>query len=306
MDKRYQVFISSTYLDLKEERQAVSQALLRSDCFPAQMENWPAMDAEQMEAIKEIIDQSDYYVVISAGKYGSISPETGLSYTEMEYDYAVEIGKPIIRLLHKDPFSSLKGSQIEETDDGKSNLRAFHEKLKKAKVCSFWENPDQLKNETILALVDIKKRKPSFGWVRSMSEASAAERLENSRLKEQLNELQSEILTLKSPSVRQHQIDGWLGKLAIKLDHANRNISANQIISMVGRMFEGAETSFVKAVTMNEGLAKSMLSDEEVEACASALVMDELIWRDNDGDFVLSSKGKEEIDLARLNRFIQT
>ena len=130
MDKRYQVFISSTFLDLKEKRQAVSQALLRSDCFPAQMENWPAMDAEQMEAIKQIIDESDYYVVISAGKYGSVSPDTGLSYTEMEYDYAVETGKPIIRLLHRDPFGALKGSQIESKVGVRKKLEAFHEKLK--------------------------------------------------------------------------------------------------------------------------------------------------------------------------------
>jgi len=186
LDKRYQVFISSTFLDLRAERQAVSQALLRSDCFPAQMENWPAMDAEQMEAIKEIIDQSDYYLVISAGKYGSISPETELSYTEMEYDYAMEKGKPIIRLIHRDPLNALKGSQIESNTGAREKLEAFHAKLKTGSVCCFWDNAEQLQKETILALLDIKKRRPATGWVRGDNAISPS-------LLDELNTLRLEV-----------------------------------------------------------------------------------------------------------------
>ena len=89
LDKKYQVFISSTFLDLKNARQEVSQALLRSDCFPAGMELFPATDQEQFSFIKSVIDEADYYIVISAGRYGSLHKETGLSYTEMEFDYAV-------------------------------------------------------------------------------------------------------------------------------------------------------------------------------------------------------------------------
>ena len=66
MEKRYQVFISSTFQDLKNARQEVSQALLRADCFPAVMELFPAADEEQFEFIKTIIDQSDYYIETSA------------------------------------------------------------------------------------------------------------------------------------------------------------------------------------------------------------------------------------------------
>lgn len=38
MDKRFQVFVSSTYEDLQEERREVMQALLELDCIPAGME----------------------------------------------------------------------------------------------------------------------------------------------------------------------------------------------------------------------------------------------------------------------------
>ena len=47
MDKRYQVFVSSTYMDLREERQEVIQALLELDCIPSGMELFPASDETQ-------------------------------------------------------------------------------------------------------------------------------------------------------------------------------------------------------------------------------------------------------------------
>ena len=64
--------------------------------MPAGMELFPAANEEQWKWIQRVIEESDYYIVIVAGKYGSIHPETGISYTEMEYDYAVSIGKPTI------------------------------------------------------------------------------------------------------------------------------------------------------------------------------------------------------------------
>lgn len=95
MDKRYQVFISSTYADLQDERQEVIQALLELDCIPAGMELFPAASEDQWTLIKQVIDDCDYYMVIVAGRYGSIGSD-GLSFTEMEYRYALDSGKPII------------------------------------------------------------------------------------------------------------------------------------------------------------------------------------------------------------------
>jgi hypothetical protein len=41
MDRRYHVFVSSTYEDLREERREVMQALLALDCIPTGMELFP-------------------------------------------------------------------------------------------------------------------------------------------------------------------------------------------------------------------------------------------------------------------------
>ena len=68
MEKRYQVFVSSTFEDLKIERQEVMQALLELDCIPSGMELFPAADEDQWSLIKRVIDECDYYIVIIAGK----------------------------------------------------------------------------------------------------------------------------------------------------------------------------------------------------------------------------------------------
>lgn len=72
MDKKYQVFVSSTYIDLVEERQEVMQALLELDCIPIGMELFPAADEEQWSLIKRLIDDCDYYILIVGGRYGSV------------------------------------------------------------------------------------------------------------------------------------------------------------------------------------------------------------------------------------------
>ena len=63
--KKYQVFVSSTYEDLKEERKEVMQALLELDCIPSGMELFPAADDDQWTLIKRVINECDYYIVIS-------------------------------------------------------------------------------------------------------------------------------------------------------------------------------------------------------------------------------------------------
>jgi Domain of unknown function (DUF4062) len=83
-DRKYQVFVSSTYEDLQRERQEVMHALLELDCMPAGMELFPAADEDQWTLIKRVIDECDYYIVIVAGRYGSVG-SSGMSYTEMEY-----------------------------------------------------------------------------------------------------------------------------------------------------------------------------------------------------------------------------
>ena len=90
-EKRFQVFVSSTYLDLQEARAAVVSALLNLDAIPAGMELFPAADDDAWTLIEDVIADSDYYLLIIGGKYGSVDPELEISFTEREYDTAVKL-----------------------------------------------------------------------------------------------------------------------------------------------------------------------------------------------------------------------
>lgn len=59
------------------------------------MEMFPATDTEQFEYIKSVVDECDYYIVVIAGKYVSLSEEE-ISYTEKEFDYAISKGVPVL------------------------------------------------------------------------------------------------------------------------------------------------------------------------------------------------------------------
>src|SRR5262252_4497918 len=85
--KKLQVFVSSTYLDLREERQAAVEAILTAGHIPAGMELFTACDQGQMQVIKRWIDESDVYLLILGGRYGSIEPESQKSYIHLEYEY---------------------------------------------------------------------------------------------------------------------------------------------------------------------------------------------------------------------------
>lgn len=190
MDKRYQVFVSSTYEDLQEERKEVMQALLELDCIPAGMELFPASNEDQWSLIKRVIDDSDYYIVIIGGRYGSTNDE-GISYTEMEYRYALETQKPIIAFLHKNP-EEIKSGFTEKTQEGRDKLNSFRE-LAKKKLVRNWTNASELGSVVSRSLVNLKKQFPAVGWVRADSVGNEDAMREILRLKKENEELKSQL-----------------------------------------------------------------------------------------------------------------
>ena len=119
MEKRYQVFVSSTFTDLKDERRAVMQALLELNCIPAGMELFPASTDDQWTLIQRVIDDCDYYLVIVGGRYGSMDAQ-GISYTEKEYDYAVQQGTPVMGFVHRQPDDTLFAVNPGDTGSGEA------------------------------------------------------------------------------------------------------------------------------------------------------------------------------------------
>lgn len=190
MDKRYQVFVSSTYKDLQDERKEVMQALLELDCIPAGMELFPASNDDQWTLIKKVIDDCDYYILILAGRYGSVN-EDGMGYTEMEYRYALAANKPIIAFLHKNP-GDISSAKTEDTQEGKERLNLFRD-LAQKKMTKYWTNPYDLGSVVSRSMITLIKTFPATGWVKAdniTDENTMKELLrlqkENKELKEQL------------------------------------------------------------------------------------------------------------------------
>jgi hypothetical protein len=192
MDKCYQVFVGSTYEDLHEERREVTQSLLALDCIPTGMELFPAADDDSWTHIQRFIAQCDYHIVIVGGRYGSRAP-SGKSYTEMEYDYAVAAGLPVLAFLHKEP-GAIPANKTESSDDGKAALAAFRKKIEDARHAKYWRSSGELAGTVTLGMASIMKIKPRVGWVRAnlVPDESAAQEI--LKLRKRVEELEAEIV----------------------------------------------------------------------------------------------------------------
>ena len=183
MEKRYQVFVSSTYEDLKEERVAVMDCLLDSDCIPVGMEQFPALPVSQWDYIKELIESSDYYLLIVAGRYGSVEGDSGLSYTEKEYKYAIEKGIPILAFLLRD-YKALPQEKKETNRELEKKLIGFRKKVENDKrLCNYYDTVDALKYAVSKSIRRTIEQCPGIGWVRGDAvdgdQRDTIERLEN-------------------------------------------------------------------------------------------------------------------------------
>ena len=177
MKRMYQVFISSTYKDLEEERFEVMQTLLKMGCMPAGMELFPAANDSQWNFIKKVIDESDYYLLIVGGKYGSIHPELGISYTRMEYEYATETKKPILRFLIKDQ-NKLPQEKIEKDPRAAKKLEEFKRILLKDNLCKHYHNPHDLALQVAHGINNLKEQHPESGWISANNKSNDAKEVQ--------------------------------------------------------------------------------------------------------------------------------
>lgn len=197
-DKRYQVFISSTFEDLKNERRAVQDVVISTGDFPVQMESFPAADEDQFEFIKSLIDKCDYYVLIIAGRYGTVAKD-GMSYTHKEFNYAVSQGVPVLVMLHSDR-GEIADNKTEDSPAGKKRLADFIVEAENGRLRKTWNSIDGLKLVVREALDNAKATKPRTGWVRGDTVASIDTleelnevRKENIGYKRTLGELEIEL-----------------------------------------------------------------------------------------------------------------
>lgn len=257
MDKRYQVFVSSTFADLQEERQEVMQALLELDCMPAGMELFPAANDDQWSLIRKVIDDCDYYIVIVAGRYGSLGPD-GRSYTEMEYRYAVERGKPVIGFLHRDP-GSIPASRTESSADGKEKLNAFRA-LVQQKMCRHWETAADLGSQVSRSVVKLIKSSPAIGWVRADLVPDEVSSVEILRLRKQVEELEMQLASTR--------MEAPPGSEALAHGSDSYELQYSFTARAAGQMWGGTQFRATMSLTWDDifGLLSPRMMQEATEA----------------------------------------
>ncbi len=170
MNKKLQVFVSSTYTDLIEERQAAVQAILDAGHIPAGMELFKA-GKSQMQTIKKWIDESDVYMLILGGRYGSIEEESGLSYTEIEYKYALSKNMPVFAIVLDDSFLLKKASDSSKDSvfekDNITKYDSFKNNVK-TKIVKYIKNIEQISSIIHSHLIEIINNPDNtlHGWIR--------------------------------------------------------------------------------------------------------------------------------------------
>lgn len=238
MDKRYQVFVSSTYADLKDERSKVIQTLMEMDCIPAGMELFPAMDEEQFEFIKKIIDDCDYYLLILGARYGSIAEEDGLSFTEKEFRYAKEKGMKIIALVHGEP-DQLPVAKTDKNPDLYKKLVAFRNDVCTNRLVKFWHSSIELPGLVALNLPKTIKAYPAIGWIRGDGVTS--------------NKALTELLSLKQEN---EELRKEVEKLSKKPKHSISNLAGSEyVFTLEGTLIEhfgGPQLEFSKKLSFKE------------------------------------------------------
>lgn len=149
----YQIFISSTFEDLKEHRKALIDEILRLGHIPSGMELFSAGDLDEFEVIKRAIDQSDIYIVLLGAMYGSIRDGSNppLSYTQMEYEYARNVAKkPCLTFLLDEADFTKRRQEITYTNEPdaqfQDSLLAFRREAKRGQIVDFFpmKNPSKL------------------------------------------------------------------------------------------------------------------------------------------------------------------
>lgn len=237
MKKKLQIFISSTYTDLLEERQAAVETILKSGNIPAGMELFTAGDESQLETITRWIDESDIYMLILGGRYGSIEPISGKSYTETEYDYAKSLGKPFFSIVLSDEYLKRKeteNSSFIETVKTKE-INSFKDKVL-SNICRIVDYQNDIKLAIHETLQDFKDRYEFTGWIPGEKEENYSELLEeNLRLRKEIEKLkkgEEKKIKIKKETENDFEeiFDNFQNNFSIDKDGKNQSINLNEII----------------------------------------------------------------------------
>lgn len=238
--KRLQIFVSSTYTDLIQERQAAVQAILTAGHIPAGMELFTSGDRSQMEVIKQWIDESDVYLLILGGRYGSVESHSGKSYTHLEYDYATEKGKPLFSCVITDNALNSRKSkpELSETDYG-AKLKEFRTHVL-GRMSRFWDDEKDIKIAVGETLSVFSRHENLVGWIRSSEEANIP------ILTDELARLSRENADLREKLGRQSLAEEKFNGLSF--EELQENLEADNVLQFL----QGSRLELIRGIVVSD------------------------------------------------------
>jgi len=151
MASAMRIFISSTFKDLRPERQAAKEVLQRAEFVPWGMELFVSSPSKPIDEALRELQLSDAVLLIIGFIAGSLVPEApSLTYTAAEFEHARKLNKRIMAFVQTEGGSWMNN---ESPGDLRDALDAFKKNVDAANVTAgYFENGDRLKTEIVLAV----------------------------------------------------------------------------------------------------------------------------------------------------------
>ena len=218
MHKKLQVFVSSTYTDLIEERQAAVEAILDAGHIPAGMELFKAGNESQLKTIYKWIDESDVYMLILGGRYGSIESKSSKSYTQLEYEYALSKNIPVFAVVLSQSFLTNKINTLGLDNVMEHTAPDKYQTFKSLVMSKIIREVDDCKDIKInihSTLNEFIHNYDLTGWVRNANDNDTTQLIkennillkENNSLNKQIQKLQTELSSKSKEQIGNYSFD---------------------------------------------------------------------------------------------------
>ncbi|MEO8595859.1 MAG: DUF4062 domain-containing protein [Candidatus Solibacter sp.] len=157
------VFVSSTSIDMAEERGALRAALSKMGGVEfAGMEDWGARANPPVQESLREVRNSDIYIGVIGDRYGFVDESTNQSVTELEYRAAKEHGKPCLIFIRRPE---------QPSDDPR--FLAFREDLKRDNTAGWFDTPAGLATEVLVGVHNLLPGRESSPDIQPRTPAEA-------------------------------------------------------------------------------------------------------------------------------------
>lgn len=271
LDKRYQVFISTSGAEMQPERIILSQTLVGMGFFSWGLEQRTPLNTA---FARRQIDDCDYVVILLGSQYGEQSV-SGVGYMHLEYIYAVTKQKPIIVFMHEDP-ASRDPSLHDTKPELQEKFKEFRQLLQQEADQVFcYRTLRDLEMAVRLNMPQMLERYPVSGWVRPQNTQALHDEID--QLKAKVAQLERDGGTrevdpfLSLPKVSMHEVFSFEYRMHAYQDgnfkelKVQKRLTWAQLLAILGSTFINPTPEEFFSKRMNEYLNETGLEDARAE-----------------------------------------